>query len=163
MGRHLAAIQEWEEYIPDVDGERDLYRDEPGEEIRHLSRMDLKRFQRSFERMQRTGGGATKADEKMLAELFSANVRNVRNYSVGDIEISTGAELWEHGDIDVTTDVAGALVNRAQLDKGLAKKLRSGSGSSSSRPERSSGGGAQGATLLYQGTTQETQGQTTLS
>ena len=133
MGRHYAQINEWEVYVPDVDNERELFEETPDEaltvEVKHLSRKQLNDVLAASERTTKRNGKASKADEKLVEKMFRDNVRSVSNFTIGNESIETGAQLYEQGDPDLIADISKALVDRASLDKGLAKNLQSGSAS----------------------------------
>ena len=147
MARVFDPIDEWELYVPDVGDERKIYKDDPDDaltcEVRFLSKHELDRYNRIAERAKRSG--PTKADTDHVKALLSDNVRNVRNYSINGTPITDGSGIYEAsllGDGDILLDVVSALVKRSSLEAGLAKKLRSPSGSPSSQAQRSDDGDA---------------------
>lgn len=149
MGISREAIDEWEEYVPDVEGQRELFFDDPDEamtvEIRFLSRDDLKQYTRAIERANR-GQPASKADTKLAEQMFSENVRNVRNLVIADVPIETGADLYASNEVELLRDISEALIVRSKIDNGLAKKLRRQCGSPSSRRQNKKDGDAPDAT-----------------
>jgi len=127
MGIDRAVLEEWEEYVPDVEGQRELFLDEPMEavtvELRRVSKAELKRYHRASTRAS-NGGTLTDADLKLARDMFVDHVRNVKNYRIGGVAVLDGGELYDTDDIDLIRDISTALVNRGVLDKGLAKKLK---------------------------------------
>jgi hypothetical protein len=155
-----AEIGEWEEYVPNVEGQQELYIDEPDQavtvEIKMLSKADRDKYERAMVRSKKRGG-ITDADTKLVQRMFENHVRNVRNYSVGGRPITTGLALYETDDLDIINDLALAIAKRSYLEKGLTKKLKSRCVSPSSpRPNRKNGG-APGVTPTSTQTTQETE------
>lgn len=130
MARHYQSIDEWELYVPGIDkgNERNLYQEDSPEaitlEIAHLSKIELKKYQKAAERTAKAKGSVSDADENLIKDMFSDRVRNIKNYSIGEKQIETGLDLWEYGEQDIILDVTAALVNRQMLDGGLAKKLK---------------------------------------
>jgi hypothetical protein len=151
MAREFLKIDEWEDWVPPLDGERDLYRHEPDEalvmELRFLSKEQREHYQRISEKFQRLGAAASRSDVRSMRQMFVDNVRNVRNYTVDGAPVTTGAELFDvNGDVLLIVAVTEALTLRSTLDRGLSKKLRSGSGITHSRRIPASDGGVPDAT-----------------
>jgi hypothetical protein len=151
MAREFVKIQEWEDWVPPMDGERDLYQSNPDEavimELRFLTKEQRDHYQRISEKYQRMGAATSRSDVRSMRQMFEDNVRNVRNYSVDGAPVTTGGELFDvNGDVHMIAAVAEALTFRASLDRGLAKKLRSGSDSTRSAPTTKSAGAAPAVT-----------------
>lgn len=158
MAREFVKIEDWEEWVPPFDGERDLYVSEPGEavsmELRFLTKEQREHYQRISQKHQKMGGTPTRSDRRAMRQMFEENVRDIRNYVVDGAPVTTGAELYDvEGDSAMHVAVTAALFERSQLDAGLAKKLRSGSASLSSRRTTSDAGAAADATPGSQTTT----------
>lgn len=160
MGINRERIGEWEEYIPDVEGQRELFLDEPDEaltvEVRHLSRDDLKQYIRIAERAKKKGV-ISSADQKMAAQIFEENVRNVKNMVLSDEPVLTGKDLYDSDEMELINDITGALCARGRLDEGLAKKSRRRSAFPSSGRQKKSDGDAPDVTRQSTQKTRETQ------
>jgi len=149
MARHFQRIEDWEEWVPPVDKERELFAN--GEEsivmeIHHLSKEQKDRYQRLEDKFKRQGMTVTTSDRKAVSQIFEDNVRNVQGYSVDGNPIETGEDLYARGDDDVILEVVKALYGRAALDGGLTKKLRSGLDTTYSHQIVSAPGDARGVT-----------------
>jgi hypothetical protein len=147
--RTFTKIDEWELWVPPVDGERELYETDPDEavtmELRFLTKEQRDYYQRAAERYKRNGRTHS-ADEKAARQLLDENVRNIKNYGEEGNLVKTGAELFDFdGDNEIAVAVTTALFDRSSLEKGLAKKLRSRSDSCASHRKESDRGDAQGA------------------
>jgi hypothetical protein len=134
--RTFTKIDEWELWVPPVDGERELYETDPDEavtmELRFLTKEQRDYYQRAAERYKRNGRTHS-ADEKAARQLLDENVRNIKNYGEEGNLVKTGAELFDFdGDNEIAVAVTTALFDRSSLEKGLAKKLRSRSDSCAS-------------------------------
>ena len=130
MARIFDEIDEWEPYVPGIDGgrERELFLDDPDTtltvEIKFLSKNEkdsYARIARRAERMKTPG----KSEEEHIRRLFRDHVRNVRNYVFNGVPVTGGEELFDASDADLTSDVVMAMMDRSSLERGLAKKLRS--------------------------------------
>lgn len=150
MGRHISAIDEWETYIPDIENERDLFERSPEEsitmEIRFLTKDERSGLNEALEKTQKARGVSRIDAEKKIIRILDSAVRNIKNYSIDDIEIRTGEDLWgaadNAGEAPIMYDVILALISRASLDKGLAKKLAPPSVTSTAPRKECAGGGA---------------------
>lgn len=158
MGRKFSSIDEWETYVPNVDGEQALYADDPDAaftvELRFLTARELKEYEKIL-RVQHASQIDAAARE-YAKKLFCDNVRNVRNYAPRGEDLTTGEQLWEHGEPQVINDISKAMQDRSRLEAGLAKKLSSPSVSSSSPAPTSDGGNAHGVTVASTPPTRET-------
>lgn len=163
MAINRESIDLWEEYVPDVEGERELFIDEPDKavtvEIRLVSRDELQQYVRRAERMKKTGR-VTDSDERSAKDLFARHVRNVKNVTIDGKKITTGEELYDTNEMGLINDISSAFVVRSKLDAGLAKKLKRRSGSPSLRRQNNGDGDAQNATQQSTQTTKEIQEKT---
>jgi len=146
MAREFIKIDEWEDWVPDLDDERDLYRSDPDDalvmELRFMTKEQREHYQRTAEKFKRMGASVSGSDKRAMRQMIDENVRNVRNYVIAGEPVTTGGGLFDvNGDVLLIVAVTEALTLRSSLDRGLAKKLRSGSGITSSprTPTRSDG------------------------
>lgn len=151
MARIFESIDEWEVYVPGIDGgrERELLADDPEHvltmEIRFLSKAEKDAYARMARRIEKSKIPG-RSEEEHIKRLFTEHVRNVKNYTFNGVPVTDGAELWEAGDSDIAADVVMALMDRSSLDKGLRKKLLSPSATSTLRQRTNAAGGAPGVT-----------------
>lgn len=154
MARNFVKIDEWEIWIPDIVlneqnekyptavTERDLYRLDPNEalsmEIRHLSKAEVRALQDTANAFM-LRGKMEKEDEKHARSLLADNVRNIKNYTIGEIRITDGTGLYDHGEGVLCNEASRALVSRSSLDAGLAKKLKSPSACKCSEDQSADG------------------------
>lgn len=124
--RNYSRLDEWELYIPDIDNGREVFKTNPEEvitcEIKHLTRRELQTYLKASKHVANSNT-ITPQDERMVEQMFSECVRNVQNYTMNGEQISDGKQLYDLGETDIIGDIAGAIVSRATLDAGLAKKL----------------------------------------
>lgn len=162
MAREFVKVDEWEDWVPPMEGERELYLKDPEDalvmELRFLTKEQRDHYERLANK-HRKAGAMSSADVAAMRQMFSDNVRNIRNYIVDGAPVTTGDELFEvNGDTAMIMAVTQALMERSALDKGLAKKLRSGSASTRSRQPTREPGAAPGATPRSTPTIPEVQG-----
>lgn len=153
----LSSIEEWEEWIPP--GERALFeRDPDGATAMDLKFMTKERREH-YERLAKRYKGqgmVSSADKKATRQLFDDHVRDIRNLSVGGVEIIDGGQFYDVDGLDVLQlQVIQALMERSTLEEGLAKKLRQASASSLSPLKASGDGDAADATQVSPTITQE--------
>jgi hypothetical protein len=152
MARVFETIDEWELWIPPLGDEREIFEHDPDQavtmEIRHLVTKEQRdHYNRIAERYKKTGAAGS-AEIQSMRQMFADNVRNVKNYGTADHPITNGAEMFDfEGDNAMIDAVTLALLSRSRLDEGLAKKLKSGSGTSTEPRSPSEGGAARLATL----------------
>lgn len=117
---------EWERYVPAAHDNRSS--DEPCVcEIRPMTVAELRAFQHAQARVFARKKGATEAFERVTVEVIRERVRKIERCFIGR-QIETGADLAEHGTIDLVNDVFDAIVNKSTLEAGLAKKFVGSSG-----------------------------------
>jgi len=150
MGRNVDLIEDWVDYTPEIDGNRDD--DEPmvvelkplsGEQMRAYGRQVSTRHNRVNEIVR---------GQKLVTRILSDRVRNVRNYQVGDDRIETGDQLAKHGETVVIDEIFDALTEMSVLREGLPGKSRSRSDSSSRGTARPGNGAAVDAKAMTLGT-----------
>jgi len=159
MARRFNKISEWEVYVPDVGNERSVFAHTPEDAFTVEVRWLTARKAREFERLESPANDAQTVSEALqeaARQLFIQNVRGVKNYAPNGIELTTGEEVWEHGEPDVINDIAAAVRNRAYLDAGLGKVLGSRSSSSQTLQPGCVNGDVVGATRAEDQTTQAT-------
>jgi hypothetical protein len=151
MARIFESIEEWEVYVPGIDGgrERELLADDPDNalsmEIRFLSKSEKDAYARMARRVEKAKIPG-RSEEEHIRRLFLEHVRNVRNYTFNGVPVLDGEAIWNASDSDLCADVVMALMDRSSLDKGLRKKLLSPSATSTSRQRTNADGGAPGVT-----------------
>lgn len=157
MARERSAIELWELYVPKVDDERQIFVENESSalcmELRHLTKRERDHYSTIASRAGKSIESRQRA-ESAMQELFESHVRNVRNYKIGEMQIQTGLDLYEHGEEDIKTDVTLALFDRGHLEDGLAKKLRSLSASCCSQQKSNAGGDVRPAIQQSAQTTQ---------
>lgn len=134
MGIRIEAFEsEWVEYVPDVlDNRLD---DEPMTcEIHPLSAGEMRELSRRYG-SQLAGKNSASHAVRLLERVISTRVRNIRNCYVGR-EITTGAELAEHGLSAMIDDIFAAIVDLSHLSKGVKKSSQAPCGSFEADTER---------------------------
>jgi len=149
MARKFSKIDEWELWVPPLDDEREIYKEDPTQavtmELRFLTKEQRDYYQRIAERTRRSGA-VKSADVQAIRQMFADNVRNVTNYEPAGEPVTDGADVFDaDGDQPMINAVTEALLLRSSLEAGLAKKLRLRSGSCASRLNRKENGVAQDA------------------
>lgn len=126
MSREYLRIDEWERWVPDLDDERKIAKDDPDKalsmELRFLTREERKRWQR-MSRKALTGDISDDEADKSMRELFGTHVRAVQGYVYDGVPVTDGAELFDAAEEDLCQSVMVALMRRSSLEEGLAKKL----------------------------------------
>jgi hypothetical protein len=150
VARNRIKLDEWELYIPNVDGQRESFEAGDGTaitvEIRHLTKRQREMYQRLVAQAAHRPEKRASVKTKMR-DLIAENVRNVQNYVIEGEPILTGAELFDaDDDEDLVADITKALFSRGHLEGGLAKKLRPPRAGQSTDQTKSAGGGVVDAT-----------------
>jgi len=133
MARTFDALQEWETYVPAVDGdagpERELYAEAPDKaltcELRYLTAAQIKGYERVVFRNLKAANQVRDKGEELARRMFTENVRNVRNYAPNGRPLTTGDEVWDDGEPEVINDLSVAMQSRSRLEEGLGKRLSS--------------------------------------
>jgi hypothetical protein len=122
MARNIKALEDLVWYIPDVDDNRS----DP-EPLRVQLQPMLAHDWRAVERGMGTPTGKktnfVARAQAMMERVISSNVKAVENYSVGSKQITTGEELFKHGEKDVVEDVYRALSDISLLNDGAMGKF----------------------------------------
>ncbi len=143
MVRKAELIEDWVDYLPEIDGNRED--DDPMVlEIHPMSSEQMRAFHRRMDHKLGKAKDMARA-RKIIERLMAENVRNIRNYWVGRDEIITGEELAKHGETKVIDEVFDAITEVSVLKEGMPGKSRSRSASSTRETKRPGNGVAQGA------------------
>lgn len=128
MARCIEKLEDWIDYVPDVDDNRE---DETPMimEISPMTAEELRAAQRKNTPRKMSQRSAVRAGQAIVERVLSARVRNVRNYVVFGKEIQSGEDLVKHGESAVIDDVFEALTNISKLSEGIKKKSASQYGS----------------------------------
>lgn len=138
MARIIEALDnEWVEWVPDYDGNRDD--DDPvSMELKPMTAAEYRESQRML--AQGNMKKIMERSQKLILKTVSARVRNVKNYVVYGETIETGGQLAKSGEPQLVDQVYEALHNISTLRSGLKKKSRSPSDSSRPTTTRHGGG-----------------------
>lgn len=148
MAIDYGRFDQWERWIPSIQGQRDLAKTDPDKvasmELRFMTRAERKRLMRlsvsaAMERV------SDEEHDKALREIFDDHIRGIRNLTSGGRPITKGGDLLDVDDDNFVFEITEALKTRSALEEGLAKNLCSPSDSKSSGQNSSTDGGAQAA------------------
>lgn len=125
MARILSLEEDWVEWLPSIDGNRDS-EDPVSMELRPMSAEEYRAATRGI--ALGSGKQALARAQRVVQRIITERVRNVKNYSIGG-PIVTGEDLAKRGEVDIVDEVFEALKNISVLGDGLKKKLTSPSDS----------------------------------
>lgn len=123
MARIIEAVEDWLEYIPEFEENRQDP-DPVSMELHFMTPDDRAAFSRTLP-MQ-----VKKAKDKnhvriAVERLLAKRVRNVKNYTYLGNKIETGEDLAKRGESELIDEVYDALMKISTLQDGLKKKLTS--------------------------------------
>lgn len=127
MARNVEKL-DWVDYVPESYGNRSD--DEPVRmEVHFLSAREYRRYQGLLKIKQKKGVIDVVNQDEVNRKILSDNVRNVRNYRIGDSEISDGGDLWDHGEVDFVEELLEVVNDLSRLEEGQAKNFEGPSAS----------------------------------
>jgi len=126
MGLEFDKFDEWERWVPSIQGQREEAKTSPDTaasmELRYMTRVERKRFLRLAAKV--SAGVMDDADhDKALRDILNSHVRNVRNINAAGSPVTEGGQLLNTDDDSLIYEVTQALRERSTLEAGLAKKL----------------------------------------
>jgi len=134
MARIIEDVDQWVEYVPDVDDNR-IDPDPMTVEICPMTTGEIKRMGRQYGAQLSNKKKSIERAQKLTAAIISERVRNVKNYSFRGTVIETGEQLVET-ETELIDDVFEAITKISKLQDGLKKKLNSSSGGSTAATSR---------------------------
>lgn len=131
MGRKVDLIEDWVDFTPEIDGNRED--DDPMiMEIQSMSSEERRAFSRRLPAKLLKSKEITRG-QKLVERILAERVRNIRNYQVGRDVILTGEELAQHGEEAVIDEIYEAITDLSILKEGMREKSPSQSVSSTAK------------------------------